>query len=239
MKFFLSENTAHLWRANVPDLLSQVESYTLLLNQEELERAHRYKYEVHRHRYIIARGLLRQILSLYTKILPHQLFFSKGPHGKPFLSSNPYQIQFNVSHSHDVVVYAFNLYNEIGVDTEKVEAHFNENVAKRFFSENENAHLNKLKMNEKIAACYRLWVAKEALIKAFGLGIFTPLNEFSVDVMKEDQLVALNHEQQKIWYRLYYFIPASGYEGALAVPPEVEMIKFGEWTPHGPAVWRD
>src|SRR5579864_3409435 len=124
----IEEDSVHLWQAFVPDLLAQIQTFIPLLNESEMERANRFHFDIHRERYIIARAVLRHILSLYTTILPQDIIFTLGPRAKPYLEQKPFDLQFNVSHSHDRVVYAFTKHAEIGIDIEKIESHFNQEV---------------------------------------------------------------------------------------------------------------
>ena len=100
-----------------------------------------------------------------------QLVF--GINGKPYLKSG--EVYFNISHSGDYVALA-TAGREVGVDIEKT-APYEDSVADRCFTGKEREWMLKEGGNE---AFYRLWTAKESLMKATGLGFLMPPESFSV-----------------------------------------------------------
>src|SRR5690349_20366562 len=114
---FPQSSQLHLWFIKLDEDLYQ-SSNALLLNAEEMKRAVRFKFELHRKRYITARAGLRSILGQYLEVSPQNVQILTAPQGKPFLQDC--DLQFNVSHSHDLALYAFTLGNPVGVDIEKV-----------------------------------------------------------------------------------------------------------------------
>ena len=65
---------------------------------------------------------------------PEELRFSYGAYGKPALASE-HSLRFNMSHSHEVALFAVALDAELGVDVEHIRADFaSEDIARRFFS---------------------------------------------------------------------------------------------------------
>jgi 4'-phosphopantetheinyl transferase len=133
----------HVWRAWIdrPALLPALED---ILTPDERERAARFHFERDRSRYVATRGLLRRILGRYLESEPSSLRFDYGPHGKPELAADHRigMLRFNASHSGALVLVAVALGRRIGVD---VECHRPdtrvEELAARFFTENENSAL--------------------------------------------------------------------------------------------------
>ncbi|MBQ3552603.1 MAG: 4'-phosphopantetheinyl transferase superfamily protein [Clostridia bacterium] len=101
--------------------------------------------------------LMRAVLG---KNYHEHLYF--GKHGKPELKNGPF---FNLSHSGDYVALCVSS-AKIGVDIEKI-GKTPKKVATRYFTEAENAWL--LGRGEA-AAFYKIWTAKESVMKATGLG---------------------------------------------------------------------
>src|SRR5260221_13237392 len=95
--FSIHNNIVQLWHAILSDFNELDQFLINLLSPDEIERANRFRFAIHRQRFIISRGLLRKTLSLYTGIPPEQIVFSYGSHGKPYLKESPLQIQFNTS----------------------------------------------------------------------------------------------------------------------------------------------
>jgi phosphopantetheinyl transferase len=93
----------HVWRAILDqDVLDQYvldqdvleqNALTLrdmeqILSTEERKRARKFYFEEDRTHYVMARGLLRVILSRYLDLDPSQLRFRYNPYGKPSLASS-------------------------------------------------------------------------------------------------------------------------------------------------------
>jgi 4'-phosphopantetheinyl transferase len=124
---------------------------------------------------------LRQILALYSGADPRELTIEPAaclhcgePHGKPFVSDpRAGWLRFNISHSADLAVVAVANGREVGVDVEAVrEGRRVQGIADRWFGPGEAAALRKLEGTERDELFYRLWVRKEAYLKATGQGIF-------------------------------------------------------------------
>src|SRR5262245_34456123 len=56
-----------------------------VLDSDERDRAHRFRFDTHRNHYILCRSALRQILAERLGIEPAELKFEYGPYGKPYL----------------------------------------------------------------------------------------------------------------------------------------------------------
>lgn len=192
MIYSLSPQKVAVWSVFLPDFVQQQDELIKLLDSSEQQRAARFHFAIHRERFIVARAVLRKILSLYTGIAPEEISFVYGEHGKPYLKDNPLNLQFNMSHSHERAVYAVTQEAEVGIDIEKIEPEFREDVAKRFFSTTEYTELMQLPDDLRISAFYEIWVRKEAIIKLFGKGLYQPLNEFSVKCNQPNEKIMMN-----------------------------------------------
>ncbi|MHB1946584.1 MAG: 4'-phosphopantetheinyl transferase family protein [Gammaproteobacteria bacterium] len=237
--FSLKSQTVDLWHVLLTDLVSQEDRFLALLSPDEVQRANRFRFPHHRARFILARGILREILSLYTGQSPKEIVFEYGPRGKPYLKDNHLDLQFNVSHSDDVAVYAITQHAEVGVDIQKIEEGHHESVAKRFFSEEENKQLQRLSEVERAQGFCQLWASKEALIKAVGEGLYVPLGDFSVALHKKSQWITLIHEQQTQTLYLENFVTFPEYKAAFATSQTIQEKKYWEWTALGPKLWVD
>jgi 4'-phosphopantetheinyl transferase len=123
-------------------------------------------------RFVVGRGILRNLLAGFTGVPAPRLRFTYGTNGKPSLANH--DISFNVSHSADLGVFAFAPDRPVGVDLE------NErpvrrllDVAQRFLSEEELRSLAATPPAERDASFLRSWVVKEARLKAEGKGIWS------------------------------------------------------------------
>lgn len=222
----IESHTIHLWLAKLPEFESHVDMLLTLLSPDEVKRAERFHFPLHRKRYIITRGLLRKILNLYTKIASDQIVFTYGPHGKPYLADNTFNLQFNISHSADMAVFAFTTLQEIGVDIEKIEPGFKEEVAKRFFSKEEYVQLMALSGHEQIKRFYQIWCRKEAVIKTLGQGLFIAPESFSTNLPHNKETISLTHSQQTYQYYIENLTAPEGYQAAFATLEPIEKVIY-------------
>jgi 4'-phosphopantetheinyl transferase len=228
MNQVIAKDEIHLWMAYLDPPEAYIRYLWGLLSGDERLRADRFHFQEDRLRFIASRGTLRCILSRYIGLPPERLEFQYGPSGKPTLSQdcNPIDLQFNLSHSHKLALYACLLHHEVGVDIEHNQPVKNvETLALRFFSKREFETLQSLPEQHKLEAFFNCWTRKEAYIKACGDGLSQPLDKFEVSLAIDEpaQLLSLNGSQEEAsrWY-LYGFVPAPGYVAALAV-------KSGPW----------
>ena len=123
-------------------------------------------------RFVVARGMLRGLLSGFTGDAPGNLRFRYGSGGKPSLAEHG--LHFNVSHSAELGLFAFAPDRSVGVDVE------NErpvrrllDVAQRFLSDDEVRSLAATAPEKRDATFLKSWVIREARLKADGKGIWS------------------------------------------------------------------
>ncbi len=166
----LLDREVHLWGKYLNIRADEVEELAKILAPEEQKRADRFHFPIHRKRFIVARATLRNILARYLDLDARQVKFTYSDRGKPSLIDN--SIDFNLSHSQDLAVYGFTKNRNIGVDVEYLrDMPDAENLAKRFFSTNEYQAIASLQPPERQKAFFKIWTAKEAYLKATGVGL--------------------------------------------------------------------
>ena len=227
----LRENEIHVWLVR-----ADLGSYCIrcghdLLSLSEQERATRFKFEDDRRRYIVAHAVLRLLLSRYVNISAGDLNFFASANGKPFLAAAPAaaNIQFNLSHSHEVVLIAVTQGREIGVDVEWAKEGFAfGEVAERFFTAREVAALHALPSELQRKTFYRCWTSKEAFLKAKGIGLSGELDEVVISFTPEEGV----HISAIVpnW-TLIELNPPHGYAGAVAVEGSEAEVKCFQWQP--------
>ena len=183
------ENEVHLWLAAVPDCLPDLETLREALNAEERERAARFHFKRDCERYIVARGVLRLLLTTYFGT--SQFALTTNKFGKPLLQPPHDTLHFNVSHSRDLALFGFTRMGEIGADVECIRPDFaTQEIANRFFAPDEAATLTQLGEGERAGAFFNCWTRKEAYIKARGIGLSLGLSTFTV-TLKPGEAAAL------------------------------------------------
>ncbi len=153
------------------------------LSVDELTRANRYVHADVRRRFIICRSRLRQLLAHELGIEAKAVCFRYEQWGKPQLQfPTSADLQFNVSHSGDwgLVVLA---HVAVGVDIEMHNDRFDyRGVASQILTSHERLAWEKVVASSRADETLRLWVCKEALLKAMGLGIAEGLQQVSFPV---------------------------------------------------------
>ena len=105
-----------------------------------------------------------------------------GAYGKPSLEDMP--LHFNISHAEDYVICAISAC-EIGCDIEKIRS-ADLRIAERFFCPEEYSHIaHQASDAERDLLFYRYWTLKESFIKATGMGLNLPFNEFCIELGEE------------------------------------------------------
>lgn len=170
-----------------------------LLSSDERERAARYVLPVVRSRFIVARARLRSILGEILGVPGDQPTFTYAEHGKPYLAP-PWHAsgyRFNLAHSADRALLAVARDHDIGCDLETHRGlRYGPAVARRFFSEGENAELSQYDGEAWTEAFFRIWTLKEAFVKAHGAGLTFPTRSFTVTIQDGEAncLVAVERE---------------------------------------------
>lgn len=149
-----------------------------LLCEEERSRASRFAREIDAQRYEIGRGLLRHLLGSYLDEYPAKIAIEAGPFGKPSIEGG---LQFNLSHTGDVILYAFTRRSAVGVDVEHVDMAIDAvRLAQGTFATHEGIAIEGYDKREQPQAFFRCWTRKEALMKATGQGLSLRLADFTV-----------------------------------------------------------
>jgi len=170
-------NEIHVWTARpLSHQGDEIEELRRTLSLDESGRAERLSPGTGRDMFIATRGILRRILSLYLGQEPGDIEFGYGKGGKPFVRGpeNAPAVSFNLSHSHELAMYAFAAGREVGIDVERLrDVRKPEDVIRRFFSETECEFYLSRPEELKLEAFFRFWTFREASVKASGRGVFT------------------------------------------------------------------
>jgi signal transduction histidine kinase/phosphopantetheinyl transferase len=174
--------SVHVWSAGLDPPPARLDVLAGYLSPDERARGDRFHFPRDRRRYLAARGTLREILGAYLHQAPAALAFAYGPQGKPALDPpDAAGLDFNLSHSADLALFALARGRPVGVD---VEAHREladmPGVAARVMTGAELAAFEALPADARPPAFYALWTRKEAYMKAVGAGFSLPPESFAV-----------------------------------------------------------
>ena len=181
----LTPGAVHLWRTALEGAGDAGVDWEEMLSADERARAGRFKFETDRARFVAARGWLRLVLARYTGVAPHELAFGCGAHGKPHLRCDQAggggAVEFNLSHAESFALLAITRGRAIGVDVERVRAVADgAAMAARYFSAREQREWRALPPERQAEAWLKIWVRKEACVKATGGGLDEALSQLEV-----------------------------------------------------------
>jgi len=221
-----------VWR--IP-LTSEPSEHDKLLDPDERRRAARFIFDSDRARFTRSRGTLRATLARYVDILPEQIKFDYGTHGKPTIRGCP--IHFNLSHAGDWAYLAISTTTPVGIDVERLRPPARNgwiDLARRFFSKTEVTELLALPSSEQTKAFFACWTRKEAYIKLHGRGLSLPLGQFTVAADPKAPAILRSSEwcpDDTARTVLHDLSSPAGYRACLAVgTPLTITVQSKTWT---------
>lgn len=232
--YVLPQDEVHVWRASLDRMEGHLASLMRLLSPDERERADRFHFETDRKRCVVARGLLRLLLGHCLGRCANQVQFRYNEFGKPILADGLHpSLQFNLSHSGDLVLIALSRGRALGVDIEQMRVDVAaKEIAARFFSADECWRLATVAQAVQCAAFFACWTRKEAYLKARGDGLSLSLAQFDVSFLPGDQprLLATRHDPADVHrWTLHALEGGEGYQAALAVEGSDWKLKCLAW----------
>ena len=231
-KLILRDSELHIWKTKISESKHDIGFYWYLLAQDEQIHANEFYFAEDRNRYIVARATLRKLISSYAEVSHKNIVFEYTKYGKPFLDTknNIQGIKFNIAHSQDAVVYAFTKNIDVGIDIEFVNKDFViDDVIKYCCSEQEQYRLKSLSENQRYCYFYKLWVIKEALVKAMGLGLSYDLRQIHINFGKNKLIDPINIvNNDKMYWTVDMFLSYNGYRSAFATKNQIKKVFFLE-----------
>ena len=227
--FDLPSGEVHLWSARLVPPKEFLRRCEALLSPDERDRAARFRAGSLRDRYIAGRGTLRILLGRYFQADPAEISLIYQPHGKPELGPpwNGRGVEFNLSHSGEVALFAFTRGRPIGVDVEAIRPMPNAAaLLERFFSADEIAQWRQAPRERQELVFFQGWTRKEAWLKAVGSGLSFPLDQFCVTMDGPARVLSIRgDEAEAAAWRLASCEPCPGYVGAVAVQQQIDILR--------------
>jgi 4'-phosphopantetheinyl transferase len=165
--------------------------------------------------FVLTRGLLRLMLAHCTGNEPADFDIEDGGGSAPYLAHNPWNLNFNVSHSHDCVAVAIGD-EALGIDIERVGPDGAwVPLAEVCFHPQEQAFLAALPEAKRAEGFTGIWTRKEARIKATGEGFRADPSRFSTVPFEAPVSIEDSRESRRDWYTRPLTAPP-GYKAAIA-----------------------
>ncbi|MCH9633279.1 MAG: 4'-phosphopantetheinyl transferase Sfp [Chlamydiae bacterium] len=180
----MNSNFLIIFDVYAPDYYDQCDHFFNFLDSAEQLKSQSFKFNSLKKKYIVSHGLLRCLLARFIEAKPSDIEYSFGLFGKPFLAKQ--KLSFNMSHSHNKVLYAFSNRVNVGIDVEYIKKDVDLNELPWDFLNliqgNEFDFTNQLKNSKEYF--YQKWSRLESYLKAQGLGICSKINEIQFDYQK-------------------------------------------------------
>jgi 4'-phosphopantetheinyl transferase len=188
-----------------------------LLDGHERDRLDRFHRPADRARYLAAHALTRLVLADAVGTPAGALVFDRtcrcgAQHGKPVLPGGP---GFSLTHAGDLVGVAVHGEGAVGLDVERI----------RPLGDLAAMAAHACSPQESVAdedAFFTLWTRKEALLKAVGTGLATPMSAITLGPSGVLGWSGEDAPGEPLWLRDLH--PAPGYRAAAAgtgAPPDV------------------
>ena len=142
-----------------------------VLPDAETQRAGQFWRETSRRESIVSLGLRRLLLGLYLDRAPGSLEFVEGPHGKPALCDGAAELNFNLSHSCGLVIFAVARPGAIGVDVQKIRTDRNLEAIERNLLMDGHDRTTTSATEDRVMLLHQRWVRNEAVLKLSGAGL--------------------------------------------------------------------
>jgi 4'-phosphopantetheinyl transferase len=209
----LGEAIVHCWLFSLDE-----EASDGALDEVERARAARFHFDRDRRRFVAGRDRIRRILARYVNEPPESIAFETGEHGRPALARGP--VNFNYSRSENRGLLAVSYASVLGADIEAVRMTDDlGDVARQNFSPAEQRALNALAPADWANGFFACWTRKEAVLKAAGTGLRTPLQAFDVTLAPGEAPAIVRAEGETTvaaGWNLVSFKPLNGYQAAIA-----------------------
>jgi 4'-phosphopantetheinyl transferase len=233
--YALRRDEVHIWRITLDWPPARLRALNAVLSTDEQQKADRFHFALDRTRHVVGRGVLRTILARCTSTKAEQLCFEYSTFGKPRLAAGSTEIplQFNVSHSSDLILIVLTIGRAVGIDVERTRTDLDvERIAASFFSPHERLALLSLPAQSRFDAFFDCWTRKEAYIKAVGDGLSLPLDQFDVCFLpgQEPRLLATRPDpaEARRWV-IQALDVGPCYRAAVAVEGAGWQLKMWDW----------
>ncbi|MGW0615259.1 4'-phosphopantetheinyl transferase family protein [Streptomyces sp. NPDC002788] len=216
-----------------------------LLPAADRERMAQLRSRTDQHAFALSQAVLRRCLGTLIGEAPEDLRFTRQDNGKPEVAGagRGSGLAFNFSHTAGLTLLAVTWGGPVGTDVERVRQVAAARIAARYFPADEAAAVAALSGHEAWDLFFRLWVRKEACVKAWG-GRLREGMRASVQPARPGP-AAVRGPDARLWrvwdlacvpapYRAAVALPEGTRPGALTV----RQVTVGELLESGPTAGR-
>jgi len=231
----LTRSCVHIWRVELDKVSTDPGTLLSELAPDEVQRADRLRSESDRRRFVLVRGLLRALLTVYQSSPSEGITFSYNPFGKPSLVSPPDRepLHFNLSHTDNVALYAIARGRRVGVDVEWIDDRDLAPLLGYFLTPHSRLLLAHAAPFEVKRAFYQWWVRREASTKARGGGLSLLGDHHNVAVALDGNALVLSSRDAPTGagrWSIRDLDIGRQYCGAIAAEGFSWQIKYLQWN---------
>ena len=184
------------------------------LSQEEQQKTLKYKFSYDKNLYLMRHLLLKQILLEYNEY--SNLYYNNS--GKAILSNS--NLKFSISKSKEYFITAISKQYQVGIDIERIiYIKDYKKIMSLFLHQEEVNIINLFPKQEHLKLFYRFWTAKEAIIKAVGIGMNIDLKSIILKLNGNDDMYMRSDSTIKQKILLSQFILDNNYISLAAIMP--------------------
>ncbi|WP_435582465.1 4'-phosphopantetheinyl transferase family protein [Amycolatopsis thermoflava] len=216
--------------------------YLDLLDDVERDRHGGYRKEIDQRRFLTGRVLAKTVAADLLGRAPDDVSFDATcddcgkPHGRPRVPGAGFDL--SISHSGERIGVAVTSAVPVGLDVETATRRAEDSLIAYALNETEVAALDSLTDAERVAAFFRYWTGKEALMKATGRGLKIPLRSITLAGPGEPPRLVASADPalDPARARLADLDPGAGYRAAIAVLSDDELkVTERWWSPTAPS----
>lgn len=163
---------------------------TIFLSEDEKIKSRKFSSTSARNRYIAGKAFLRRALGFMFNSAPFKGTISKDEYGKPYIVDPEKKINFNVSHTGDIIVIALSRNKPLGIDIELKNRSIHPHLSEYIFTDEEAEKI--LSKTDWPKYFLRAWTRKEAVLKCIGCGFAGDAKEIKVP-LNDEKLLAYRH----------------------------------------------
>jgi len=214
------------------------------LSEEERARCKRFVQKADQLTYLAAHSLLRFALGLVGQQSPDHWEFKREPQGRPVLTNwaGEKTLWFSLTHTRGMVAAALAPFVHVGIDVESSgRSHDALLIAEEHFAPEETAWLRRLDPADLSNAFYSLWTRKEAILKALGTGLHSPMSgvRFALPQLELAHLDAAFGQPSRGWTVIELNLPKTAHKiSVVARTPQGDPARVQATRLNSPALGR-
>jgi 4'-phosphopantetheinyl transferase len=220
---FLEMDTIHLWSARYEDIDGCFRQLSDVNSLKERKTAAGFRKSADARKYTLRQGIVRIILAHYIHCEPEMITLVTGKNGKPEPGPDSASagLRFNLSHTGEMVLIGVTKGRRIGVDMVKMDPAYRfQDTAEYMLVPAEKGFLDRTEQARRYEVFFRLWAAKEAVIKVTG-GTLAQMGTLDLsgcieEIMCSPDFSMVSPDTQPPFF-LWQFTNGSGHLGAISV----------------------